>query len=170
MRKAHKEAKEALDHAAEDMKRFYNRRHWKGKGYSIGDLVLLEATNIWSDRPSKKLNQKQYGPFKVLEKIGPGAYQLQLDHSWKGIHPVFNECLLHPYIKGEFPTQKKPPPPPPEIIHQQWEQEIDEIIDSREHRGQIEYLVHWKGYPREENEWKKTSELTNTLDAICDFH
>ena len=58
MRKAHKEGKEALDHAAEDMKKFYDRKHKGGKEYSIGDLVLLEATNIRSDRPSKKLDQK----------------------------------------------------------------------------------------------------------------
>ena len=83
---------------------------------------------------------------------------------------MFNECLLHPYVKGEFPTQKKPPPLPPEIIHQQWEQEIDEIVNSHEHHGQIEYLVHWKGFPREENKWKKTSELSNAPNAICDFH
>ena len=170
MRKTHKEAKEALDHATEDMKRFYNQKHKGGKEYSIGDLVLLEATNIWSDQPSKKLNQKRYGLFKILKKIGQGAYKLQLDHSWKGIHPVFNKCLLHPYIKGEFPTQKKPPLPLPEIVHQQWEQEINKIINSHEHHGQIEYLVHWKGFPREENEWKKTSELSNALDAIWDFH
>ena len=49
MRKAHKEAKEALDHAAKDMKRFYNQKHKRGKEYSVSNLVLLEATNIWSD-------------------------------------------------------------------------------------------------------------------------
>ena len=82
---------------------------------------------------------------------------------------MFNKCLLHPYIKGEFPTQKKPPPLP-EIVHQQWKQKIDEIIDSYKRHGQIEYLVHWKGFSREENKWKKTSKLQNASDAICNFH
>ena len=34
----------------------------------------------------------------------------------------------------------------------------------------IEYLVSWKGYPTEENEWIKESNLTNAPDAIRDFH
>lgn len=40
----------------------------------------------------------------------------------------------------------------------------------QEQRGNVEYLIHWKGFPREENEWKKASELTNAPDAIKDFH
>ncbi|KAG2082730.1 uncharacterized protein F5147DRAFT_538390, partial [Suillus discolor] len=34
----------------------------------------------------------------------------------------------------------------------------------------LEYLVHWKGYPREEREWLSASELRNAPQAIADFH
>ncbi|KAG1884835.1 uncharacterized protein F5891DRAFT_970507, partial [Suillus fuscotomentosus] len=34
----------------------------------------------------------------------------------------------------------------------------------------LEYLVHWKGYPREEREWLLASELRNAPQAIADFH
>ena len=50
------------------------------------------------------------------------------------------------------------------------EQEIEEILASREQRNKIEYLVSWKGYPSEENEWITESHLTNAPDAIRDFH
>jgi len=72
-------AKESLEHAAEDMKKFYNRKVRPSVDYKKGDLILLEGTNIRSDRPSKKLGDKQYGPFKVIEKVGSSAYRLKLD-------------------------------------------------------------------------------------------
>ena len=89
---------------------------------------------------------------------------------WRGIHPIFNESLLTPYHKDIFPFQEKQKPPPPETIKQEEEHEIKEIIDSRKHCGNLEYLVHWCGYPHEEHEWKKTSELKHAQDAIKEFH
>ena len=125
-------AKESLEHAAKDMKRFHDRKSRTSIEYQPGDLVLLEGTNIRSDQPSKKLDTKQYGPFKIVEKVGNAAYKLKLDSKWRGIHDVFNECLLHPYTKGMFPSQKTMPPPPPDIINGVEEQEIEEILASRE--------------------------------------
>ncbi|KAF8834904.1 hypothetical protein BDN67DRAFT_876759, partial [Paxillus ammoniavirescens] len=34
----------------------------------------------------------------------------------------------------------------------------------------LEYLVQWKGFPREEREWIKSHELTHAQDVIADFH
>ena len=152
------------------MKKFYDRKGRTSIEYKPGDLVLLEGTNIRSERPSKKLDAKRYGPFKVVEKVGNSAYRLKLDPKWRGIHDVFNECLLRPYTKGVFPSQKTIPPPPPDIINGVEEQEIDEILASRERRNKIKYLVSWKGYPSEENEWISESNLSNAPDAIRDFH
>ena len=98
------------------------------------------------------------------------AYRLKLDSKWRGIHNVFNECLLHPYTKGVFPSQKAIPPPPPDIINGVEEQEIEDILASRERRNRIEYLISWKGYPSEENEWIPEHNLANAPDAIRDFH
>jgi len=51
-------AKESLEHAAKAMKKFYDRKVRPSVDYKKGDLVLLEGTNIRSDRPSKKLGNK----------------------------------------------------------------------------------------------------------------
>jgi len=53
----------------------------------------LEAKNIHSNKPSKKLDQKRYGPFKILKAIRQGAFQLKLPKGWI-IHNVFSEDLL----------------------------------------------------------------------------
>ena len=110
-------AKESLEHTASDMKKFYDWNTRPTIKYQKGDLVLLEETNIWSDRPSKKLGNKRYGPFKIIEKVGNSAYQLKLDPKWCGIHNVFNEYLLHPYHQGMCPSQKTTPPPPSDLIN-----------------------------------------------------
>jgi hypothetical protein len=34
----------------------------------------------------------------------------------------------------------------------------------------VQYLVHWKGYPREEETWEPVSNITNAKDAVRDFH
>ncbi|KAF9229953.1 hypothetical protein BU15DRAFT_84262 [Melanogaster broomeanus] len=56
------------------------------------------------------------------------------------------------------------------LIGQIEEQEVEQILDSRERRGVIEYLVHWKGFPRQDREWLRGSALPNATTAITDFH
>ena len=118
----------------------------------------------------KKLDDKRYGPFAILSKHGESAYKLRLPVTWKSIYPVFNECVLSPYRAPAFPSQRRPSPPPPDLIGGYEEQEVEEILDSRLRRDHLEYLVHWKGFPREEREWKKSTELEHARDAVTDFH
>ena len=40
--------------------------------------MWLEAKNIHSNRPSKKLDQKRYGLFKISKNISQGVFQLEL--------------------------------------------------------------------------------------------
>lgn len=91
----------------------------------------MEGKNITTTRPTKKLNDKRYGPFTILEKIGSSAYKLDLPKTWKAIHPVFNETLLTLFHPPAFPTQKKPNPPPAVTIEGSPEYEVESIDDSR---------------------------------------
>ena len=90
----------------------------------------MEGKNITTTRPAKKLDDKRYGPFKILEKIGSSAYKLDLPKTWKAIHPVFNETLLTPFHKPVFANQKKPPPPPAVEVEGSPEYEVETIDDS----------------------------------------
>jgi hypothetical protein len=52
---------------------------------------------------------------------------------------------------------------------------VECIRDSRVRRGRLEYLVHWEGYPREEDTWEPANELKRGkkkafLDMIAEFH
>ena len=162
-------AESALKMANYDMKWFHDRKTHPPIKYKPGDLVLVESTNIRTERPSKKLDDKRFGPFKIEKKEGLTSYHLKLDKKWHNIHLVFHKCLLHPYHPGEYKSQQKPAPPPPEIVVDIEEYKIKQILDSRQSGNTIEYLVNWKGFPREENEWIPIKDLINVTEAIKIF-
>jgi len=93
--------------AAEAMKRGYDRKHQPALPLAIGDLVLLEAKGLQSTRPSKKLDDKRYGPFTITEFVGTQSYRLRLPPAWK-IHDVFHTSKLTPYITPKFTSQLDP--------------------------------------------------------------
>jgi hypothetical protein len=57
MSKAREEAGHALKRAADDMKKYYDRKR-NSEEYKVGDQVWLDAKNITTDRPKKKLDHK----------------------------------------------------------------------------------------------------------------
>ena len=154
------DANSALVKTAATMKHFYDRKHTGRETpvYEPGRLVWLEAVNIQLTRPSKKLDDRRLGPFTVLEKVGQRAYRLQLPSSWC-IHPVFHTTLLRPYDPPSSPLQQQPDPPPPIVVGDHLEQEVETILDECMRCGCKEYLVKWKGLPREENSWEPHSHL-----------
>jgi len=126
LQRSWKEATKAMEGAQETMKKQFDKKRRNPQELQEGENVWLEAKNIHSNRPSKKLDQKRYGLFKILKAIGQGAFQLKLPEGWM-IHNVFNEDLLtqcqEPYYKG----QHMEPAPPPDIINEEKEYEVEEI-------------------------------------------
>ena len=51
----------------------YANRHRQAVSFEVNDLVWLNGTNLRSNRPSKKLDDKIYGLFKVIDKHGPSC-------------------------------------------------------------------------------------------------
>jgi hypothetical protein len=154
------------------MKNSYNRNKRTALVYEPGDMVWLDAQNITTLRPSKKLDEKRFGPFEVLEKVGFSSYRLKLPVSWK-VHPIFNEVLLRPYIKPRYPNQNIYDRPPPDIVDEEEEYEVDHILDTRiRKRGRYairQYLVSWKGYPQEENTWQNEESLRKCAELLAEF-
>jgi len=129
----------------------------KATEMTVGDLVWLEGRNL-SIAGNKKLSPKRYGPFPITRRIGTVAYQLQLPASMK-IHNVFHVDLLLPYTETEaYGTPFTRPPP---IIDNEEEYEIEAILDARRrgHGRQLQYLVHWKGYPHSDDSWIPHSDV-----------
>jgi hypothetical protein len=63
MRNTLEEAKAALVKTKDDMARYYNQKRSAAPVYKPGDKVYLDASDIQTTRPSKKLSHKRVGPF-----------------------------------------------------------------------------------------------------------
>ncbi|KAL5498856.1 hypothetical protein ACEPAH_1374 [Sanghuangporus vaninii] len=66
----HELAQANLVKANEDMKRFYDRHAGKSMEYEAGSKVFLDGRNIKTTRPTKKMDDKWFGPFEIVEKGG----------------------------------------------------------------------------------------------------
>ena len=103
--------------------------------------MWLENKNIQLNRPSKKLNQKRYKPFRISRDIGLGAFQLELPEEW-AIHNVFNKDLLTRYNESQFKGQHMEPAPLPTIINEEEEYKVEEVRKHRKQGKGTQYLVH----------------------------
>ena len=86
-----------------------NHHHKEPLAYKIDNMVWLLTRNIKTDRPSKKLNHKMIGLYKVKELI-KSSYQLELLHTIK-IHNIFHPNLLWKAVDNPLPDQCNSPPP-----------------------------------------------------------
>lgn len=50
------------------------------------------------------------------------------------------------------------------------EYEVDEILDSRRRNNQLQYLVHFKGWPDSEQEWIPAKDMGNAPEIVKVFH
>ncbi len=114
--------------------------------YEIGNSVFLSSKNVITARPSKKLDDKMIGPFKVIDKVR-SSYHLDLPNSIK-FHNVFHRSLLCKAGMDPLPGQRVQPPGPI-IINDQEEWELDDILDLRMtgRNRLLQFRVRWKVEP-----------------------
>jgi len=132
------------------------------------DMVSVLPSNIKTTRPSKKLDYRKIGRFKILAKIGPRAYKLALPPSM-AIHNTFHISFLEPYQDNGFRSQIKEPSAPIQIEGED-EYELDDIIDSRLHYNELQYPAKWKGYSLEDDKvWYPAENFNNAEHAVQRF-
>ena len=85
-------------------------KHRQDVSFNIGDKVWLSSKNITTRRPSKKLDHKHLGPFKVIGKSRT-AYELDLPTSM-GIFNKFHASLLVKDPNDPLVGQEQPEPGP----------------------------------------------------------
>ena len=74
---------------------------------------------------NKKLRTRKLGPFKIIKKISPISYQLELPNNLK-IHSAIHVSELEPYYEDNF--GRKQEPPPPIIINEEEEFKVEEFM------------------------------------------
>jgi hypothetical protein len=130
-----------------------------------GTRVWVNTRHIRTTRPTRKLDWKRLGPYKVLRRISSYAYKLELPASiW--IHRVQPVSLLDPVVDDPLMGQKIEPPPPVEVAGEE-EYQVSGIEDSRIYRNQLQYLVRWTGY--DSFTWEPVK-FVDGLQAVDEFH
>lgn len=162
------------DAQATDSK-YYDYHRRSAPKYNPGDKVMLNASNIKTIRPSKKLDFKRLGPFEVIEMIGTHAVRLLLPATMK-IHNVFHVGLLEKYSPSTIPDRSVPELPGPIVVDGEDEYEVSKIVNSRT-RGKgknkrVQYFVEWEGYKGTEEEytWEEADDLANAKEKVMEFH
>ena len=158
LQKSWKQATKSMKEAQKNMKRQFDKKRRNSQGLKVRDNMWLENKNIYSNQLSKKLNQKRYGSFKISKDIGLGAFQLDLLEGWM-IHNVFNEDLLTRCREPHYKRQHMEPAPPPTIINEEEEYKVEEVQKYRKCGKGMQYLVHWKDYGNEYDQWITESGL-----------
>ena len=130
LQRSWEEAKKSMEEVQENMKWQYNKKRRNPQELKVGNNMWLENKNIHSNRPSKKLDQKRYRPFRISKDIGLGAFQLELPER-QMIHNVFNEDLLTRCNEPQFKGQHVELAPPPTIINEEEKYEVKEVQKHR---------------------------------------
>ena len=135
------EAKAALAKSKDNMALYCNRKCVPALEYKTGDMVYLDASDIHTTRPSRKLSHRRLGPFPIGKEAGNSAYRLRLPLSMSRIHPVFNVVKLSLALLDPIHGHHSQPPPLLEIVDGEEEWVVEEILDSRMVNQKLQYLV-----------------------------
>lgn len=154
------EMRERWRRATEAQARHYNAHH-KPMTLRVGQKVGLSTRNLKVQ--NRKLAPKFIGPFRVLERIGPLAYRLALPEKYARLHNVFPIQLLEPW-EASSPDAL----PMPELEDDE-EWEVEEVRDKMVWEDQTYYLVKWKGWPAEYNQWEPAEHLQGAPTKVAQY-
>ncbi|GKE60528.1 putative reverse transcriptase domain-containing protein, partial [Tanacetum coccineum] len=84
------------------LQKSYADRRTKPLEFKVDDMVLLKVSPWKGDvrfGKRSKLSPRYIGPFKILARVGPVAYTLELPEELKGVHSTFHvlnlkKCLV----------------------------------------------------------------------------
>jgi hypothetical protein len=144
--------------------------------FAVGDKVMLSTKNLKLKFGCNKLKPRFVGPFTVVKQASPVAFKLELPHTMR-IHSVFHTSLLKPFKSR---PGEEDPKPMPLLIEEDEEYEVERLLARREktysskkhkHAGKkktikVEYLVRWKDYGPEHDQWLKEEELTRHCQRL----
>lgn len=144
----------------------YNERHQE-QTLKRGDLVGLSTKHIRLKDEYRKLTPRFVGPFRVLERIGSQAYRLALPEKYSRLHNVFHVSRLEPWTRREGEADEQLPMPDlDEEEDDEWE--VESVKDYKTKKGVKYFLVKWKSWPAEYNQWVAEDDM-DAPKLIADY-
>ena len=164
-------AKRRLE-AAQHRQKAYADQHRIETEFQVGQRVLLSTKNLKvKSSGTRKFLPKFIGPFKVLKRVGPVAYELELPPAYK-FHDVFHVSLLEKFHEsGDYQ-----PPPPTVMLEGEDEFEVESILmhrtvktHSNSKNTKIEFLVQWRGFDARHSTWEPQQNCVNCPEVVQQY-
>lgn len=153
-----RELRSNLHIAQNRMKQFADAKR-RPEEFVEGDWVYLKLQPYRQHSIFKRVNQKLtsrfFGPFKILKRIGPVAYKLELPAGAK-IHPVFHVSLLRRRVGDTEVVHPTLPPYDDDGLPMLF---LVAILQVRHSDAGCEVLVQWSGLEKEDATWEPLTEL-----------
>ncbi|GJY77099.1 hypothetical protein Tco_0482215 [Tanacetum coccineum] len=92
------------DGSSRDLQRSYSNIRWKPLEFQVGDRVMLRVSprkGVICFGKRGKLNPQYIGPFKILARIGPVAYKLELLEELSNVHSAFHVSNIKKCLSEE---------------------------------------------------------------------
>lgn len=142
----------------------------RGLSFNVGDDIFLRLQpyrqKSLAKRPNEKLS-RYFGPYKIVRKVGPVSYEVQLPQTSK-VHPIFHVSLLRP-ARGCSDVTSPPPLPlsgelklmlePEKVLSHRWVKESGVPT--------LELLIQWHHRPIEEASWEDYDLLAVQFPSFC---
>lgn len=131
--------------------------------FEVGDWVYLRLQPFKQAsvalHSNRKLSPRFFGPYKVLQRIGQVAYQLELPSNSK-IHPVFHVSCLKRKL-GATNVQQSVLPSIQEDGRMQLEpiSVLDRRVVKKNNRPVVQWLIHWSNSFPEDATWENASQI-----------
>ncbi len=90
------ELKENIAQAQERYRKNADKHRTEAPKLKIGNQAYIKAKFFRTRRPSKKLSEKNLGPYNVIGKPGTHSVTLHLPHQFRSVHLVFHVSQLEP--------------------------------------------------------------------------
>jgi hypothetical protein len=155
--------RENLRDAQLRQKSYANHRR-RELSFKVGNFVCLKVSPMRGLRCFKirgKLASRFIGPFKVLEKRGEVAYQLELLPQLFDLHDVFHVSQLKKYLRvpdEQIPMEELDAKE--DLSYQEYPIKILETSERVTRNKKIKMCkVKWSQYTEEESTWEREEEL-----------
>jgi len=118
------------------------------------------------NREIKKLTKKFVGLYKIKKIISENVVELELPVLMK-IYPAVNASKIALY-QEQVERQKKILLFPVEIDREK-KYKVEKILNRRDVRKKLKYLLRWKEYTVEEDIWEWLENLGNAMELVEEF-
>src|SRR5258705_10592317 len=106
----HSQLKVSIAEAQDRYQKAADHQRMLSPAFRIGNCVYVKAKFFHTTQPSRKLAEKNLGPFEIIGTLGMHSITVCLLQQFQGVHPMFHISQLEPPFLNPFLHREQPPP------------------------------------------------------------